>query len=98
MVIFVLTQVCQSLHSDSTFYRAVRPATNLLMSADLGWVLVGALVISGDLWLFVVFVFLTWVFQKMHSDSRIYTAARPATSLLMSAPMPRFSVAGAPAA
>ena len=68
------------------------------MSADLGWVLVGALVISGDLWLFVVFVFLTWEFQKMHSDSRFYTAARPAPSLLMSAPMPRFSVAGAPAA
>ena len=81
-----ITQRFQILHSG-------RPATNLLMSADLGWIMVGGLFISCYLWLFVVFA-LTQEFQKIHSDSRLYTTARPATSLLMSADLGWIPVGG----
>ena len=83
-VFLFLTQEFFKLHSDSRFYTAARPATNLLMSADLGWIMVGGLVIFCYLRLFVVSA-LTQEFQKIHSDSRFYTPACPASTWLMSA-------------
>ena len=63
---FFLTLDLHKIHSDSRFATAARPATNLLMSVDLGWILAGGLVISSYLWL-VVFFFL-------HRNFKNYTA------------------------
>ena len=85
VVTFFLTLDFQKNYSDSRFYTPARLASNWLMSAAPGWILLGGLVICGYLWLFVVLIFLTQDSQKFHSDSRFYTQARPASNWLMSA-------------
>ena len=68
VVIFFLTQDFEKFHSDARFYTPARPASNWLVSAAAGWILLGGLVICGlfvvYLWLFVVIFSLHRIFKK----------------------------------